>query len=76
MSGDLHFAECHSSSKVLLIKGTQASGVEMLFEDSVLLAEVHGVDLVAVHEIDQGQLGGQMLHTGREYKDRVGWPGK
>jgi len=41
----------------LLIKGTQASGVEMLFEDSVLLAEVHGVDLVAVHEIDQGQLG-------------------
>ena len=57
MSGDLHFAECHSSSKVLLIKGTQASGVEMLFEDSVLLAEMHGVDLVAVHEIDQGQLG-------------------
>jgi hypothetical protein len=42
----------------------------------MLLAKVHGVDLVAVHEIDQGQLGGQMLHTGREYKDRVGWPGK
>jgi hypothetical protein len=25
--GDLHFAERHSSSKVLLIKGAQASGV-------------------------------------------------
>jgi len=57
LSGYLHFAERHSSSKVLLIKGTQASGVEILFEDYVLLAEVHGVDLVAVHEIDQGQLG-------------------
>ncbi len=48
-SGDLHFAERHGSSKVLLVEGTQAGGIEVLLEDSVLLTEVHGVDLVAVH---------------------------
>ncbi len=31
----------------LLVEGTQAGGVEVLLEDSVLLTEVHGVDLVS-----------------------------
>ncbi len=49
LGSDFHFAKCHSSSKVLLVERTQTGGVEVLLQDSVLLAEVHGVDLMAVH---------------------------
>jgi hypothetical protein len=49
LSGDLHLADRHGSSKVLLLEEAQAGGVEILFEDSMLLTKVHGVDLVAVH---------------------------
>jgi len=58
LSCDFHFAKSHSPSKVLLVKRTQTSGVEVLLQDSVFLAEVHGVDLVTVHQVDPGQFGG------------------
>ncbi len=58
LSGNLHFAKSHSSGKVLLVEGAQSGGIEDLLEDSVLLTEVHGVNLVAVHEVDHRQLGG------------------
>ena len=54
LSGDFHFTKCHSASKVLLEEGAQTGGVEVLLQDSVLLAEVHGVDFMAVHQINHG----------------------
>jgi hypothetical protein len=50
LHGDLHLTESHGSSKILLVEGPQAGRVEVLIEDSVLLAEVHGVDLVYDNE--------------------------
>jgi hypothetical protein len=71
LSSDFHFAKSHSPSKVLLVKQTQTSGVKVLLQDSVLLAEMHGVDLMTVHQVDQGQFGREALHTGRLSKDEV-----
>jgi hypothetical protein len=76
LGGDLHLAKSHRSSKVLLVKGVQTGGVQVLLKDSVFLAEMHGVDLVTVHEVNYGELSGQVLHTRRECEDWVGLPGK
>ncbi len=69
LSCDFHFAKSHCSSKILLVKGAQTGGVEILFQDSVLLTEVHGVDLVTVHQVDHGQLRREALHSGGQGED-------
>jgi hypothetical protein len=58
LSCNFHFAKSHSPSEILLVKRTQTRGVEVLLQDSVFLAEVHGVNLVTVHQVDHGQFGG------------------
>ncbi len=69
LSGDFHFAKSHCSGKILLVKRAQTGGVEILIQDSVLLTEVHGVDLVTVHQVDHGQLHGEALHSGGQGED-------
>ncbi len=38
----------------------------------MFLAEVKSIDLVAVHQVDHRQLGGEASHSGRYSKDLVG----
>ncbi len=71
LQGDFHLTEGHGSSEVLLVKRAQAGGVEILLQDPVLFAEVHGVDLVAVHQVDHRQFGRETLHTGGQSEDGV-----
>ncbi len=60
---DVHLTQSHGAGKVLNVEGAQASRVELLLQDAVLLSEVHSVDLMAVHEVDNGELSGQAVHA-------------